>query len=226
VQPLPKLRTITLANLPRLHEGSLDSILGILPQIETLSVSIDYISADLFDFRLYVYHEKSAEAWPIAPHLADDDIDDDAFPSGITSATRTTPQLSSQVDRAGKPLPQHAALQTLILTNSGNPGASDRLTPVDIMLAMDEGCFPDLATVHVANSLNWQSGVEENTPLAREVASLDEALRSSVGLSERTNGNEDGESAGWISQREEAVDGDKPSTRKGARKAGVFFFHG
>jgi hypothetical protein len=97
------------------------------------------------------------------------------------------------------------------------------LNPVDIMLAMDEGSFPNLSTLHVANSLGWQSGVEENSELAREVASLDEVLRNAAALGTGDGG--DGEESGRKGREREGNEEGSRSA-KGVGRAGVFFFHG
>jgi hypothetical protein len=225
VQPLPLLRTITLANLQRLRETSLDPLLGILPRIETVSVSFDYISAGLFEFTDWIYREQSLEALSLQQLSNHDSTGDSDSDSNFLSARTLTPLNGhySRIDRNGNPLPEKAALLTLILTNSGNPGAPDRLNPVDIMLAMDEGSFPNLSTLHVANSLGWQSGVEENSELAREVASLDEVLRNAAALGTGDGG--DGEESGRKGREREGNEEGSRSA-KGVGRAGVFFFHG
>jgi hypothetical protein len=227
VQPLPNLRTITLANLQRLRETSLDPLLGILPRIETISVSFDYVSAGLFEFRDWIYQEQSIEARTLQLGLLDsNDDDEDSSNFGMPIVTPLNGHYS-RIDRDGRPLPENAALKTLILTNSGNPGAPDRLNPVDIMLAMDEGCFPHLTTLHVANSLGWQTGVEENSELAREVASLDEALRNAAALDKpgAGNGGHDGRSE-RDQRRDGKADEEGSKLAKVTGRAGVYFFHG
>ena len=44
------------------------------------------------------------------------------------------------------------------MTNSGDPGLDDKFSPIDIILTMDEGSFPDLRQVKIAKSLGWQLG--------------------------------------------------------------------
>lgn len=49
------------------------------------------------------------------------------------------------------------SLSILELTNSGNPGAEDKLMPIDILIALDEGTVPKLRKVRVAKTLHWSS---------------------------------------------------------------------
>jgi len=66
------------------------------------------------------------------------------------------------------------ALQVLELTNSGNPGVEDKLSPIDILVAIDEGRFTSLRQVIVAKSLQWHSNLEADTE------ALQDALRESA----------------------------------------------
>lgn len=49
-------------------------------------------------------------------------------------------------------------LRLLTFTNSGNPGVDDKFSPIDVLLALDEGSFPHLRQVRIAKSLGWQAG--------------------------------------------------------------------
>ena len=64
------------------------------------------------------------------------------------------------------------ALRILELTNSGSPGDVDKFSPLDIIIAIDEGSFPDLRTVRVAKSLEWGIG-----DTRQEKDALDEQLQ-------------------------------------------------
>ncbi|KAH9826816.1 F-box domain-containing protein [Teratosphaeria destructans] len=64
----------------------------------------------------------------------------------------------SDLDESPAPAePLKHNLHTLELTNSGNPGVEDKITPIDIMIAIDEGSVPHLRVVRVAQSLHWHS---------------------------------------------------------------------
>ena len=51
----------------------------------------------------------------------------------------------------------HEHLLTLELTNSGHPNVEDKISPIDIMIALDECTLPRLRVVRVSRSLNWHS---------------------------------------------------------------------
>ncbi|KAF2764425.1 hypothetical protein EJ03DRAFT_321252 [Teratosphaeria nubilosa] len=64
----------------------------------------------------------------------------------------------SELDDAPTPSdPLVHNLHTLELTHSGNPAVEDKITPIDIMIAIDEGSVPRLRVVRVAQSLHWHS---------------------------------------------------------------------
>lgn len=127
VRPLPNLETLKLAHLPRLIFCSLDDILYYLPGLKKLSVSVDYITPAVFDL--------------VAQKARADD-----FSISLPSSTRHD---------WGPGLPCH--LRTLELTNSGNPGTEDKISPIDVLIAIDEGTLPSLRQVRVANTLFWHS---------------------------------------------------------------------
>lgn len=121
------LRSLELANMPRLGPNAFDTVLTILPHLEYLSVSSDYVSPALLD----------------AECLG----------------------LPRQIFR----------LRTLELTYSGNLGIEEKLTPVDVMIAMDEGVLPELRQVRVANSLGWH-----HAALAPDLDALGDQLREAA----------------------------------------------
>jgi hypothetical protein len=131
VRPLPALDTLKLAYLPRLGEHALDSVLFILPGLVKLSVSVDYITPYFFDFDVTSRSEALQEFL----------IDEDSQPS----------RHSWRPDRP-------CQLRTLELTNSGNPGVEDKISPIDVVIAVDEGALPGLRQVRVAKSLLWHAG--------------------------------------------------------------------
>lgn len=64
------------------------------------------------------------------------------------------------------------ALRVLELGNSGSPGDLDKFSPIDVIIALEEGAFPHLRVVRVAKSLEW--GVGE---ARQEMDALDEQLQ-------------------------------------------------
>ncbi|KAL1301476.1 hypothetical protein AAFC00_005724 [Neodothiora populina] len=63
------------------------------------------------------------------------------------------------------------ALRSLEITNSGSPGDLDKFSPIDIVIALEEGSFPNLRIVRVAKSLEW--GLADTR---QEMDALDEQL--------------------------------------------------
>ncbi|KAH0400075.1 hypothetical protein KCU89_g5558, partial [Aureobasidium melanogenum] len=102
--------------LPRLGISSLDPVLGLFPDLEELSVSVDYITPAIFnpDFQEWHSHD--------------------------------TPNFTDH------------KLRMLTFTNSGNPGVDDKFSPIDVLLTLDEGSFPNLRQVKIAKSLGWDRG--------------------------------------------------------------------
>lgn len=131
VRPLRNLESVTIKHLPRLSAHALDDILFLLPQIRKLSISVDYITPAIFD-EGHFHQFKD-------PHL---------------------PSLSGPSDPVAQdpsaPL-RHENLHTLELTNSGNPNVEDKISPIDVMIALDEGTLPRLRVVRAQRTLYWQS---------------------------------------------------------------------
>lgn len=136
VRPLRHLESLKIRFMPRLSSHALDDILFLLPQIQRLSLSVDYITPALFDEGHFnhMQHKHILPAISI-PTEGDDD------------------QLATI-----EPL-QHNNLRTLELTNSGDPGVEDKISPIDIMIAIDEGSLPKLRQVRVAKTLLWHSSL-------------------------------------------------------------------
>ena len=142
VTPLKKLESLKIAHMPRLSSHALDDVLFLLPQISKLSVSVDYITPALFD-EGHFHHLR--DPYPMA-------AEDESVPN--------TPLV-------------HSSLRTLELTNSGSPaGVEDKITPIDVMIAMDEGTLPSLRQVRVSRSLLWQS-----SSTREDVEALTDALQ-------------------------------------------------
>jgi len=117
--------------MPRLSAHALDDILFLLPQIRKLSISVDYITPAVFD-EGHFHQFKD-------PHLPS--------VSGPSDPIAQDPNA---------PL-RHENLHTLELTNSGNPNVEDKISPIDVMIALDEGTLPRLRVVRAQRTLYWQS---------------------------------------------------------------------
>lgn len=148
VRPLPNVEVLKLASLPRLTESSLDCILSVLPGLTKLSISVDYITPTFFDLAENLEY-KEYYAGNIAPRH----------------------DFTRHEWREG----QFSQLRTLELTNSGNPGVEDKISPIDILIAIDEGQLPNLRQIRVAKSLLWHSG-----STAVDLDALSDALKESA----------------------------------------------
>jgi len=127
VRPLARLESLTIKHMPRLGTKALDDVLLLLPQLQRLNISVDYISPAFMDDDPF-HHDKQSVLLSIA---------DPDRPIGVAFS--------------------HKNLRTLELTNSGNPGIEDKITPIDIVIAIDDGALPSLRQVRVAKSLLWHS---------------------------------------------------------------------
>jgi len=121
------LKYLKLSNMPRLSDTSLDNTLALLPNLETLSISVDYITSNFIDTDFQ--------------NLRPGDL----------------------------------KLRALELTNSGNPGVEDKLSPIDIIIAMDDEVMPLLRQVRVAKSLGWRL-----PSTAEDFDALDDALQTAA----------------------------------------------
>lgn len=150
VAPLQSLRRLRIAHMPRLSGHALDGVLFLLPQLEELSVSVDYITPAIFD-EAHLSHIKEPLIVPsggATPSLEPPDTIDLADPS--TSSAPPEP-------------PTTPSLRTLELTYSGTPAdITDKISPLDIMIAIDDGVLPRLRQVRVATSLMWQEAEAES----------------------------------------------------------------
>ncbi|KAK6435408.1 hypothetical protein LTR95_008404 [Oleoguttula sp. CCFEE 5521] len=149
VQALPRLEEVRIAYMPRLSSHALDSILLLLPQISKLSVSVDYITPAMFD-ESHFNHKTVA-------------------PLAVFEAQGFEPDRTATIEDKG--VFSHSHLRMLELTNSGNPSVEDKISPIDIMLAIDDNVLPALRVVRVAKSLDWQGAT-----LADETEALADAL--------------------------------------------------
>ncbi|KAI7473244.1 hypothetical protein KC357_g5540 [Hortaea werneckii] len=155
VRPLRNLVHFKIRMMPRLGSHALDHLLALLPQIKRLSVSVDYITPALFDAGHLSLLQKDLDL-PLLPT----DPSADATPSS-DSPLPTDPSSSSGLqpaaDDAILPSFAHPNLHHLELTNSGNPGVEDKISPIDLLIAIDEGIVPQLRQVRVARSLLWHA---------------------------------------------------------------------
>ncbi|KAK5717377.1 hypothetical protein LTR15_009271 [Elasticomyces elasticus] len=147
VRKLRKLEKLKIAHMPRLSSRALDDILFLLPQIRDLSVSVDYITPALFDEGHYSHLAK--EPYNTFSHLAQ------AFDPNPGSLLDSE-DFTAEAEMETPSLKTHA-LRTLTLTSSGNTGLEDKISPIDILIALDEGSLPNLRVVRAAKALHWHS---------------------------------------------------------------------
>lgn len=150
VRPLPNVEVLKLAYLPRLTESSLDCILSVLPGLTKLSISIDYITPTFFD-------------------LAENREYKEYYAGNLAHRHDLTPT------RHEWHKVQFSQLRTLELTNSGNPGVEDKISPIDLVIAIDDGQLPNLRQIRVAQSLLWHSG-----STAADLEALSDTLKESA----------------------------------------------
>ena len=87
---------------------------------------------------------------------------------------------------AEESFPDHVSLRTLELTYSGtSSGVEGKITPIDIVIAIDDGTFPALRQVRVSDALTWRSNetredVEALTDVLQERSKKDWELREGV----------------------------------------------
>lgn len=125
------LKYLRIAHMPRFGVNTLDVVLAFFPQLEHLSVSIDYITPAILNPEFQEYHSMI----PV-------------------------PDFSTH------------SLRVLELTNSGSPGDLDKFSPIDVIIAIEEGSFPHLRIVRVAKTLEWGVG-----DTRQEMDALDEQLQ-------------------------------------------------
>jgi hypothetical protein len=150
-----------------------------MPQIKKLSISVDYITPAMFDEGHFSHFQ-------------------DPLIAGVDNGEQPS---------FGQPL-VHEHLHTLELTNSGHPNVEDKISPIDIMIAMDECTLPRLRVVRVSKSLHWHSNIT-----SPDAEALSEALQ--VG-SKRDWENREGTFASMKREDYEKADW--------AKRAGVWSF--
>lgn len=179
VRPLVNLEYVKIAHMPRLSAHAMDDILFLLPQIKRLSISVDYITPAMFDEGHFSHFQ-------------------DPLVAGVEN---------SEQPSFGQPL-KHEHLHTLELTNSGHPNVEDKISPIDIMIAMDECTLPRLRVVRVSSSLLWHSNIT-----SPDAEALSEALQEG---SRRDWENREGVFADMKKENYEKADW--------AKRAGVWSF--
>ena len=138
VRQLKNLRRLKIAHMPRLSGHALDGVLFLLPHLEELSMSVDYITPALFDEN-HLQHIKEPLIAPAGDSPTDSAHEED------------------------ESLPATPSLRTLELTYSGTPAdISDKISPLDVMIAIDDGVIPKLRQIRVASSLLWQDSEAES----------------------------------------------------------------
>jgi hypothetical protein len=174
VRQLDALEELKIAHMPRLSSIALDGVLHILPQLKKLSVSADYVTPAMFDDRPFISNA----------YTGSHDVDDEQHVAV----------------RSDGILLQHN-LQTLELTYSGaSNGVEDKITAIDIMIAIDDGSIPKLRQVRVDQALQWQSAgmreeVESLTDVLQEGARRDWEARE--GMFEHVKIGEDESKEVW-----------------------------
>ena len=148
VRPLPNLESLKIAHMPRISRYALDDVLLLLPQLQKLSVSIDYVSEAMFD------------------------------PTHFHHNAQTIPEDDLEYDAPGhQPSPLHHTLRTLELTvSSTSHTVRDKLAPIDILIAISEQALPKLRQVRVSRELDWE-GPEMRDDVERLGEELQEGSR-------------------------------------------------
>ena len=188
VRNLPSLETLKISHLPRLSGHALDGVLLLLPQLSVLSVSVDYITPAIFDEGHF--HHTTGE---------------------IDSIAATT----DKGELLPAPLFQSFNLRLLELTSSGFSGSpsgiEEKITPIDIMIAIDDGALPKLRKVRVAQSLLWHT-----SSTAADADALADALKE--------GSKRDWENREWVFANMSEKDYAKPNCWEDV--AGVWNFEG
>lgn len=145
VRPLPQLESLKIANMPRISRFALDGVLCYVPQLKNLSVSIDYVSAELFDAQGIRHHHLM---------LADESLSEEVINSNVVG-----PELRSL---------------EFTVSNSSHT-VDDKLTPIDVVLAMSDGSLPKLRQLRIARELQWDQGA-----MREDLESLVDELQSAA----------------------------------------------
>ncbi|KAK3674297.1 hypothetical protein LTR78_005766 [Recurvomyces mirabilis] len=211
IRPLRRLESLKIRHMPRLSTRALDNVLFLLPQLKKLSVSVDYITPAVFDEDHFSMLAK--EPYIVPSQTAHWSEAHQSFPLDLATDDHDHEQTSL-------PPQQQHSLRTLELTSSGNPGVEDKITPIDVMIAIEEGTLPNLRQVRVTKSLHWH-----NSATAQDAEALADVLQERNkrewfevrGLTIPEGESEDGSGVRAIMEGEE---------RPWERSAGVWMFDG
>ncbi|WPG99011.1 Hypothetical protein R9X50_00181300 [Acrodontium crateriforme] len=86
------------------------------------------------------------------------------FKDGFTAST--------SIEDTNIDAPRQHRLRTLELTTSGNTGVEDKISPIDVLIALDDQALPCLRQVRVAQALLWHSSAT-----LRDTEALADALQ-------------------------------------------------
>ncbi|KAI7086153.1 hypothetical protein KC356_g5241 [Hortaea werneckii] len=212
VRPLRNLVHFKIRMMPRLGSHALDHLLALLPQIKRLSVSVDYITPALFDAGHLSLLQKDLDLPLLPTDPSTDPPPSSNSPLPLPTDSSSTPPPADAI----LPSLAHPNLHHLELTNSGNPGVEDKISPIDLLIAIDEGILPQLRQVRVARSLLWHAAAT-----AGDAEALADALQEGSKRDwDAGRMRREGEVfAGWGTERGERE-------RVWERVAGVWMFDG
>ncbi|GAB1735548.1 hypothetical protein NU219Hw_g4126t1 [Hortaea werneckii] len=219
VRPLRNLVHFKIRMMPRLGSHALDHLLALLPQVKRLSVSVDYITPALFDAGHLSLLQKDLRLPLLPTNLsADTNQENPEFPPLTNPADSSASPQHATAAATDDDVPSlaHPNLHHLELTNSGNPGVEDKISPIDLLIAIDEGIVPQLRQVRVARSLLWHAAAT-----AADAEALADALQEGSKRDwDAGVGRGDGEVfRGWATERGERE-------KVWERVAGVWMFDG
>lgn len=204
VRPLPRLEYLKLAHLPRLQDGdAIDDLLAILPYLKRLSISVDYISSRLFDYTSACRNERIRDEYtsssvPAPPR-------DSGLGQWSTDASKTNDNTNTGIDGSAFTLPSHSHLRILELTDSGTPGSEDRISPIDLLIAIEDDQLPFLRQIWVARTLQWDQGetrreVDSLVDAMVEMASTQGVRREAGELGQEIHDDDRTEIGVWVTQ--------------------------
>ncbi|KAK5163366.1 uncharacterized protein LTR77_010739 [Saxophila tyrrhenica] len=131
------------------------------------------------------------------------------FEDGLPEAPASGEIAPNWLPEAAGPL-VHSNLRTLELTYSGAPaGVEDKITAIDIMIAIDDGSVPNLRQVRVDQALLWQSA-----GMRQDVEALTDVLQEGA--------RRDWENGDWIFDGMERGKSEQREVWK--RESGVWIF--
>ncbi|PNS19675.1 F-box protein [Sphaceloma murrayae] len=158
---------MTFAHLPMLGSDALDEVLRYLPGLRVLSISIDYVTPELFNPHGVLAKSKgsaylsdgeeyfSGSEWESdspSPSQRGDEGGDDASPT-ISEHSR-----DHYSRRKNPKLRSFLKLESLELTESGERDPQGKIEAIDVLIAADDqGMLPRLTQVHAARAMGWDA---------------------------------------------------------------------